>query len=94
MKIIEKENGPKRRFEEIFIGEVFKHMGCYFLKIKPMFLHEDVAEYLYDENITEIEQLEREYSIVNAISLSDNSYPEFSADCLVEPLITELHIVT
>lgn len=93
MKIVNEENRPKRRFEEICVGEVFKHMGEYYLKIKPMFLHEDIKNYLYDESITEIEQLEFEYSVVNAIGLSDGSYPEFDDGCLVEPLVTELHIV-
>lgn len=68
-------------------------MGHYFLKVRPMFLCDDIEDCLYDGDITDIEQLEDDYEIINAICLSDNSYTEFDDGCLVEPLVAELHIV-
>lgn len=94
MKIIDNENRPKRKFEEIFIGEPFKHMGHYFLKVRPMFLCDDIEDYLYDGDITDIEQLEEDYEIINAVDLSDGSHTTFDEKCIVEPLVAELHIVT
>ena len=93
MTIIDNENRPKRRFVEIGIGEVFKHMGNYFLKVRYMFLYDDIDDYLCDGDITEISQLEDEYDVINAICLSDGSYTMFEKNCVVEPLVAELHIV-
>ena len=92
MKIVDKTNKKEFTFKELEVGSVFKFGDFYFLKTHPMFLVEDVEDYLREDNIYEIDDIMNDYLIINAINLSTNSHCQIEEHYTVELVEVELHI--
>ena len=92
MKIVNETNKRIFTFGELEIGSVFKFGDFYFLKTHPMFLVEDVEDYLREDNIYEIDDIMNDYLIINAINLSTNSHCQIEEHYTVELVEAELHI--
>lgn len=94
MKIIDNRENLKERFVNLPEGAVFKFCNQYYMKTKAMFLYSDIDNLLVNNSIYDIDLVESECQIINAIYLNNfetNCY--FDDDTLVEPLKIELHIV-
>ena len=95
MKVIDETNKRELAFGELEIGSVFYFRGFYFLKTHPMFLVEDVEDYLHEDNIRcikYIDDITDEYSTINAINLSTNEHCQIEEHYTVELVEAELHI--
>lgn len=93
MKIIDTKENLKEHFDVLPVGATFKFNGNVFLKMEDMVGFKDLEKCVENDNIYDIEQVEAECEIINAIRLSDNYYSCFDAFEWVEPIKTELHIV-
>lgn len=94
MKIIDNHENLKEKFVNLLEGNVFKFNNQYYMKTKAMFFYSDIDDLLDRENIYDIDQVEAECQIINAICLHDCAiHCHFSDETFVEPLKTELHIV-
>ena len=92
MKIIDKTNKKEFTFGELEVGSVFKFGDFYFLKTHPMFLVEDVEDYLCENDIRCIDDITTDHLTVNAINLSTNSHCQIDEHYRVELVEAELHI--
>ena len=92
MKIIDETNKRIFTFGELEVGSVFKFGDFYFLKTHPMFLVEDVEDYLREDNIYEKDDIMNNYSTINAVNLSTNGHCQLEEHYTVELVEVELHI--
>ena len=94
MNIIDNRKNPKERFINLPEGTIFKNDNKYYMKTKAMFFYSDI-DYLLDREIAyNIDSVESECQIINAICLDDSAtHCHFIDEILVEPVKTELHIV-
>ena len=94
MKIIDKREDLKETFINLPEGAVFKVGNQYYIKTEAMFLYSDIDYLLDNNNVYDIDLVESECQIINAICLHDfATHCNFSDDDFVEPVKTELHIV-
>lgn len=94
MKIIDSHDSLKESFVNLPEGNVFRFNNQYYMKTRTMFLYSDIDDLLDNDNIYDIDQVEAECQIINAICLHDfATHCHFSDEAFVEPLKTELHIV-
>lgn len=94
MKIIDNHGNLKENFVNLPEGNIFKFNNQCYMKTKTMILYDDIDILLDNGSIYDIEQVEEECQIVNAICLHDFApHCHFDDGTLVEPLKTELHIV-
>ena len=94
MKIIDSRDNLKEKFVNLSEGNVFRFNNQFYMKTKTMFLYDDIDDLLDNDNIYDIDQVEAECQIINAICLNDSAtHCHFREDTLVELLKTELHVV-
>lgn len=94
MKIIDNHENLKENFVNLSEGNVFRFNNQYYVKTRKMFLYGDIDDLLDKYNICNIDQVEEECQIINAICLNDfATHCHFDDETFVEPLETELHIV-
>lgn len=94
MKIIDNHESLIEKFVNLSEGNVFRYNNQYYMKTRAMFLYDNIDDFLDNDNIEDIVQVEAECLLINAICLHDSAtHCHFSDDAFVEPLKTELHIV-
>ena len=94
MKIIDNRKNLKEQFVNLPEGTIFKVSNQYYMKTKEMFLYSDIDYLLDNNNVYNIDSVESECQIINAICLDDSAtHCHFIDEILVEPVKTELHIV-
>ena len=94
MTIIDKRENLKEKFVNLPKGTVFKVNNQYYIKTEAMFLYTDIDCLLDNNNVYDIDLVESECQIINAICLNDfATHYNFPDDYFVEPVKTELHIV-
>jgi hypothetical protein len=94
MKVIDKHENLKKQFFSLPEGDIFKFNNQYYMKTKAMFLYSDIDNLIDNDTIYDIEQVEEDCQIINAIRLNDfATHCSFDDDIYVEPLKAELHIV-
>ena len=94
MNIIDNRKNLKEKFVNLPEGTVFKMDNKYYMKTKAMFFYSDIDYLLDSEIIYNIDSVESECQIINAICLDDSAtHCHFIDEILIEPVKTELHIV-
>ena len=94
MTIIDNRKNLKEQFVNLPEGTIFKVSNQYYMKTKEMFLYSDIDYLLDNNNVYNIDSVESECQIINAICLDDSAtHCHFIDEILVEPVKTELHIV-
>lgn len=94
MKIIDSHDTLKENFANLPTGNIFKFNNQYYMKTKTMVLYDDIDTLICNDNIYDMQEIEAECQIINAICLNDFMiHCHFEDNTLVEPLKTELHIV-
>ena len=90
MKIISKNQNANDCFSHISIGDCFFYGGNLYLKIKEVFIAEDLKNEIENErDLIRAEDIETEEC--NAICLTQNfEMSHFSFDCHVTPVTTTL----
>ena len=84
MKITDRRK--EKVFEALTIGDVFSKDSCIYLKLNDSVLCTELEDYLVNDNIYEIDDIDNECYIYNAINLITNNF------CFFHPndKITEL----
>ena len=71
MKIIDKRK--EKVFEALNVGDVFSKNSYIFLKLNDLVLHTELEDYLINDNIYEIEDIDNKCYVCNAINLITNN---------------------
>ena len=91
MKVIDKRK--EKIFEALNVGDVFSKDGCIYLKLNNLVLYTELEDYLVNDNIYEIDDIDNNCYICNAINLITNNFYFFhSNDKITELPNAELKV--
>lgn len=91
MKVIDRRK--EKVFEALTVGDVFSKDSCIYLKLNNLVLYTELEDYLVNDNIYEIDDIDNNCYICNAINLITNSFCFFhSNDKITELPNAELKV--